>query len=116
MKDHLKAFLAYLRGNRGASPHTVRAYDGDISQFLEFLPVHNGKRREDQQPADCDVLAVRSFLAELYRTHRSRKTSARKLASVRAFLRYLRREGLIEGDPGALVATPKVEEKLPAHL
>ena len=46
--------------------------------------MHNGKRRDEQQPADCDVEAIRSFLAELYRTHRSRKTSARKLASVRA--------------------------------
>jgi len=116
MKDHLKAFLAYLRGNRGASPHTVRAYEGDVAQFLDFLPLHNGRRRDDQRPEDCDVGAIRSFLAELYRTHRSRKTSARKLASVRAFVRYLRREGLVDGDPGALVATPRVEDKLPAHL
>ena len=35
---------------------------------------------------------------------------------MRAFVRYLRREGLIEGDPGALVASPRVEDKLPAHL
>ena len=35
---------------------------------------------------------------------------------MRAFVRYLRREGLIDGDPGALVATPRVDEKLPAHL
>ena len=78
MRDHLKAFLAYLRGNRGASPHTVRADQGDLAQFLEFLPIDNGKRREDQRPEDCDVGAIRSFLAELYRTHRSRKTSARE--------------------------------------
>jgi len=116
MRDQLKAFLEFLRFNRGASPHTVRAYDSDISQFIDFLPLHNGKVRQDQTPADCDVGAIRSFLAELYRTHRSRKTSARKLASVRAFVRYLRREGLIEGDPGALVASPKIEQKLPAHL
>ncbi|MCU0251955.1 MAG: tyrosine recombinase XerC [Vicinamibacterales bacterium] len=116
MKAHLKAFLAYLRGNRGASPHTVRAYESDITQFLAFLPLHNGRPRDGQRPEDCDVGAIRSFLAELYRTHRSRKTSARKLASVRAFVRYLHREGLIEGDPGALVATPRIEEKLPAHL
>ncbi len=116
MKAHLKAFLEYLRGNRGASPHTVRAYESDLSQFLAFLPLHNGKARDDQQPADCDLPAIRSFLAELYRTHRSRKTAARKLASVRAFVRYLRREELIDGDPGALVASPRVEEKLPAHL
>ncbi|MCX6538865.1 MAG: tyrosine recombinase XerC [Acidobacteria bacterium] len=116
MKDHLRSFLDFLRLNRGASPHTVRAYESDLSQFLDFLPIHNGKSRSEQQPIDCDVAAIRSFLAELYRTHRSRKSAGRKLAAVRAFTRYLRREGLIEGDPGALVATPKFEDKLPAHL
>ena len=116
VQDELKAFLEFLRFNRGASPHTVRAYDSDLSQFLAFLPVHNGKPRLEQSPADCDVAAIRSFMAELYRTHRSRKTAARKLAAVRAFARYLRREGLIEDDPGAMVSTPRVEEKLPAHL
>jgi len=116
MKDHLKSFLDFLRLNRGASSHTVRAYESDLSQFLDFLPVHNGKSRSQQQPADCDVAAIRSFLAELYRTHRSRKSAGRKLAAVRAFARYLRREGLIAGDPGAMVATPKFESKLPAHL
>ena len=116
MKDHLKAFLEFLRLNRGASPHTVRAYESDLSQFLGFLPVHNGKPRAEQQPSDCDTAAVRSFLAELYRRRLSRKSASRKLAAVRAFGRYLRREELIEGDPGAMVATPKVEQKLPAHL
>jgi len=112
----LKAFLEFLRFNRGASPHTVRAYESDLSQFLAFLPVHNGKDKADQRPEDCDAGAIRSFLADLYRRRLSRKSASRKLAAVRAFARYLRREGLIEGDPGAMVATPKVENKLPAHL
>jgi len=116
VNDHLRAFLDFIRLNRGASPHTVRAYASDLSQFIEFLPIHNGKARDDQRPADCDVAAIRSFLAELYRTHRSRKSAGRKVAAIRAFARYLRREGLIEGDPGGMVATPKFQEKLPAHL
>ena len=116
MKDHLRSFLDFIRLNRGASPHTVRAYDSDVSQFLDFLPIHNGKSRDQQRPGDCDVAAIRSFLAELYRTHRSRKSAGRKLAAIRAFARYLRREGFIDDDPGAMVATPKFEDKLPAHL
>ncbi|MCX6546290.1 MAG: tyrosine recombinase XerC [Acidobacteria bacterium] len=116
MKDHLRSFLDFIRLNRGASPHTVRAYESDLSQFLDFLPIHNGRSGGEQRPTDCDVAAIRSFLAELYRTHRSRKSAGRKLAAVRTFTRYLRREGLIEGDPGSMVATPKSENKLPAHL
>jgi integrase/recombinase XerC len=46
----------------------------------------------------------------------SRSTAARKLAAVRTFLRYLRREDIIATDPGALVGTPKREVRMPAHL
>ena len=46
----------------------------------------------------------------------ARATAARKLAAARTFFRYLRREGLIEDDPGALVATPKRDVRMPAHL
>jgi len=116
MRDELRAFLAYLRLNRGASPHTVTAYAGDLDQFMDYLALHTGRPRRALVPADCTLGAIRGFLAELYRARQSRKSAARKLAAVRAFSRYLRREGLLGGDPGGLVATPKVEQTLPAHL
>jgi integrase/recombinase XerC len=59
---------------------------------------------------------IRGFLAELFRLGESRASAARKLAAIRTFLRYLKREGLIESDPGLLVATPKREEHIPRHL
>ncbi len=116
MKELIKAFLDYLRLNRSLSPHTLRAYDGDVSQFVDYLCLHTGRPKRDLVPGDCTVASIRGFLAELYREERSRKTASRKLASVRTFCRYLRREGLMEGDPGSLVATPRVEERLPEHL
>jgi len=116
MREHLKAFLEFLRLNRGASPHTVAAYASDLDQFLGYLVLHTGKPRQELAATDCTLSAIRGFLAELYRARLARKSAARKLAAVRAFGRYLRREGLIEGDPGGLVASPKVEHKLPAHL
>jgi integrase/recombinase XerC len=116
MHEHLKAFLEFLRLNRGLSPHTVAAYDSDVEQFLSYLVLHTGRPQKDLVPSDCTLPAVRGFLAELYRERLARKSAARKLAAVRAFTRYLRREGFIDGDPGGLVATPKVENRLPAHL
>lgn len=116
MKDLLKDFLAFLRLNRNASPHTVRAYEGDLSQFFASLSTHCAKPRPDLQPGDITRPAIRGFLAELFRQGESRSSAARKLAAVRTFLRYLRREGLIEADPGLLVATPKREQKVPRHL
>src|SRR5207237_4355759 len=46
----------------------------------------------------------------------SRATVARKVSAVRAFFRYLRREGVVEDDPASLVVAPKREQKVPAHL
>ena len=91
MKELLRSFLAYLRLNRNASPHTVSAYDSDISQFL-------------------------AFMADLYRQGHARTSVARKLSALRAWGRYLRREGFIEGDPAGLVVSTRKEHKVPAHL
>jgi integrase/recombinase XerC len=116
VKENLRDFLAFLRLNRNASEHTVRAYDGDLWQFLGYLSVHYSRPRPELRPEDITRPAIRGFLAELFQAGESRATAARKLAAVRTFLRYLRREGLIADDPGLLVATPKREQKVPRHL
>jgi integrase/recombinase XerC len=113
---HLRAFLEYLVRNRNVSAHTARAYESDLSQFLHHVATIGGVKPRDVAPAALDRGAVRSFLAEVHAAGLSRATSARKLAAIRTFLRYLRREELVEGDPGSLVATPKREVRMPAHL
>lgn len=114
MNDHLRSFLEFLRLNRNASPHTVAAYESDLSQFFGFLRDECG--RDAIRPADLNHLAVRAFLGHLYQLGQARASSARKLAAIRSFTRYLRREGLIDADPGALVPTPTLDHKIPAHL
>jgi len=116
MQEHLKQFLQFLSLNRNASAHTVRAYESDLSQWLAHVAASAGIKRGDVTASHLDRTAVRSFLGELHRQGQSRASAARKLAAVRTFLRYLRREGLIDDDPGALVATPKRDVRMPAHL
>jgi integrase/recombinase XerC len=116
MKDLLRSFLAYLRLNRNASAHTVRAYESDLSQFTSYMAAELQRPRPELQPGDITRPMIRGFLAELYKKGESRSSAARKLAAVRTFLRYLKREGLIEADPGLLVVTPKREQKIPRHL
>jgi integrase/recombinase XerC len=115
-REHLKAFLEHLRLNENASAHTVRAYDSDLSQYLVFLAAHLQKRVSDLQPEDLDHLGARAFIADLNKRGNSKSSAARKLSAIRAFGRYLRREGTIEGDPTALVGTPKREQRIPNHL
>ena len=114
--SNLQDFLEFLKLNRNASAHTVRAYESDLTQFLDHAAVAAGVKPGDLDLKRLDRATIRSFLAEIYEQGQSRATSARKLAAVRTFLRYLRREGLMDGDPGALVATPKREVRIPAHL
>lgn len=116
MRETLRAFLAFLRLNRNASEHTVRAYDSDLSQFLASLSQAVGRPRTELQPTDITRATIHGFLAELFKQGESRATAARKLAAIRTFLRYLKREGLLESDPGLLVPTPKREQKIPRHL
>jgi integrase/recombinase XerC len=116
MTDHLKAFLQFLSLNRNASAHTVRAYESDLSQLLAHIAAGAGMKRAELTPAHIDRAAIRSFLAELHKQGQTRASAARKLAATRTFLRYLRREGLIDDDPGAMVATPKRDVRMPAHL
>jgi tyrosine recombinase XerC len=106
MKVELGGFLEHLRLNENASLHTVRAYESDLSQFLAFL---SGGRHLTHHH-------IREFLSELHRRGNSRASAARKLAAIRTFGRYLRREGLLDGDPAALVGTPRRDQRLPAHL
>jgi integrase/recombinase XerC len=116
LKVALDEFLEHLRLNDNASLHTVRAYESDLSQFVEFLGTRLSRRRADLTTNDFDHLHIREFLGELHRRGNTRSSAARKLAALRTFGRYLRREGDIEGDPAALVGTPKREQRLPAHL
>jgi integrase/recombinase XerC len=116
VKEHLKEFLAFLRLNRNASAHTVRAYESDITQYLIFL----GKQKDcwvsELTPADLQADTVRDHIAELGRAGEAKSTVGRKISALRTFVRYLRREGHLEHDPTALTVAPKRGQTLPVHL
>jgi integrase/recombinase XerC len=116
MREALDSFLEHLRLNRNASAHTVAAYGRDVSQFLAFTSAGLGRPVEDLRPADVDLTTIRQFMAEVHRRRRSRATAARMLSALRAFGRFLAREGLIETDPASLTVAPKREHRIPAHL
>ena len=116
MKEELAVFLDHLRLNENASLNTVRAYESDLAQFLQFLAGHAARRRSELTADDFTHHSIRAFLSDLHKRGNSRASAARKLAAIRTFGRYLRREGVLSGDPAALVGTPRREHRLPAHL
>jgi integrase/recombinase XerC len=115
MKDTLKNFLQHLR-RRDVSRHTVTAYENDVATFLKHTSQIRQKAVDELSPADVDAFAIRAFLGELHKQRISATSAARKLSAIRTFVKFLRREDLIEDDPSSLVAAPKKPETIPAHL
>ena len=100
-------FLAYLRTERNVSPNTVRAYASDLARYLEWA------ERSGTDPLGDDPRALRRYLAELDRAKYSRRTIARRLSAVRSLFAYLNREGLMSTNVASVIATPKLDARLP---
>jgi integrase/recombinase XerC len=113
VQDAVEDFLKHLRRERNASPNTIRAYGEDLEQFATHLRRELGR---EPHPKDADALAIRSFLAELHRRGLARSSSARKLAGLRTFFRYLCREGRLDANPARVLATPRQDKRIPAVL
>ncbi len=105
----IERYLAEL-ARTGDSAHTLRAYQGDLAQFLEYL---SPPGLEPPEPSAIDMLILREWLASLYRDRLTAVTIRRKLAAVRGLFRFLQREGVIAVNHARLVRTPKAPRTLP---
>jgi len=114
MIDQIRTYLEYIGRERRYSKHTVAAYEDDLFQFNEFLQRHYASRTVS--PLSIDQLTIRLFLGDLLEQGMSKKSSARKLAAVRSFLRFLVRNNIIEFNPALNVVTPKLSKRLPVFL
>mgnify|MGYP000966051165 CR=1 FL=1 len=114
--SHVEGFLNHLRIEKSASPLTIISYRTDLTQFLDFLAECNELTREKIPNQALNHKSVREYLASLQDDGLSRSTMARKLASLRSFVKYLCRENVLAGNPIAAVATPRQEKKLPRFL
>src|SRR2546426_7063161 len=100
----VRQFLSSL-GGRNASPHTEKAYAGDLENFANYVGSREWK--------SIDHVSIRGFLSHLYEKDLSKASVARTLAAVRSLYRWLAQEGVVEQNPAALVSTPKLPKKLP---
>lgn len=109
-------FISYLKGERGASPLTVRAYARDLQEFTEFIAASVGA-----DPSGIDLMAatqadVRAWIASLSAAESRSSTLARKLQSLRSFFNYLCRHRGLETNPAKRLRAPKPDKPLPAFV
>jgi integrase/recombinase XerC len=107
----LAAFERHLRSERSLSPHTVRAYAGDISSLLGYA--------SDQgigTPEELGVAELRGWLAIQHESGAARATLARRSAAARAFTAFAYRRGWLATDPGPQLGTLKTRRTLPHVL
>ena len=111
MDQSIDRYIRYLEHERNASEHTVRNYRSDLHQFRDFLK--HALKTEEVDVAAVDALQIRAYLASLFQDHKQKASIARKLAAIRAFFKFLVRDGLVGKNPSEFVATPKLAKKLP---
>lgn len=108
IQRYIDKFINYLKVEKNSSGHTIINYTIDLNSFATFLG--------DKDIATVDHLSLRKFLAEMRSKNYSKRTVARKLASLRTFFKFLYREGHIKTNPTTAVFTPKLDKKLPVVL
>jgi integrase/recombinase XerC len=114
--QHVDNFINHLRVEKSASALTLVSYRTDLYQFFDFLADEYHINREEIGEDLLNHRIVREYLTKLQGNGMRRSTMARKLATLRSFVRYLCRENILEGNPIANVSTPKQEKRLPRFL
>jgi integrase/recombinase XerC len=125
----VQQFLNYLHLERHFSDYTVKSYGADLVQFGQFLGGEIGQPVGAAAPAEkvsatevdaralkCEPLTIREFLAYLYGQNYTKSTTARKLATLRSFYKFLIRRGMVSVNPLSTIRTPKQDKRLPKCL
>ena len=107
----LQEFEIYLRQEKRYSAHTCLAYIQDLEQFALFAGCAALTDWQEQNSA-----TIRSWMVSLLEEGKSKRTVNRKLASLRTFFKWLRKEGKLSENPMTRVQGPKSEKRLPVFI
>jgi tyrosine recombinase XerC len=114
IEKHIRQFLEYLEKEKNYSSNTIRSYEIDLLQFYDFLKYHfDGSLNKLDA---IDQVTVRLFLGELYEKEKSKRTIARKLATIRSFFKFVMKKGLVLRNPAQNIVSPKLPKQLPNFL
>ncbi len=106
----ISAFFMFLNDEKGFSDHTIKSYKNDINKFLNFLLERKIELKE------VSKIEIRDFLADQYDLGLSKKTIARRLASIKSLFKFLFNSSFVTKNPTLFLSTPKMSKKLPDFI
>jgi len=109
LPDLVTDYLRVLANERGASAHTLRAYQRELANFAAWFREAHG----DLAVNRIEHTHIRAYLATLYERGLSKASAARSLAAIRSWFKWLARTGRIEQNAASLVSTPRLPKHLP---
>lgn len=110
--DSKGSFLQYLSVERRYSPHTVRSYSNDLLQFISFT----GDEGRCFKPEEISSHDIRRWIVSMLDAGVSPVSVHRKISSLRAYYRFLRKSGIVSSDPLEKVVLPKRKKRLPEFV
>jgi len=110
--NYKESFLQYLATERRYSPHTILSYGSDLNQFIGFI----NENYSGFTPGEISSSDIRSWIVKLLDGGMSASSVHRKITCLRVFFRFLRREGVINGDTTERVVMPKRKKRLPGFV
>ena len=106
-------YLRVLANERGASAHTLRAYERELRGFAAWIAERLRTARCGQSLESIEHTHIRAYLGTLYDRGLSKASAARALAAIRSWFKWLARAGRLEQNAASLVATPRLPKHLP---
>jgi integrase/recombinase XerC len=103
-----EAFIDYLRFEKRSSEHTILAYQTDLTQFSEFLEL-----KTISELNELTSLNIRSWIVNLIDEGQSNRSVNRKIATLRTFYKWLRKQNFVVNNPTTKIRGPKNEKRLP---
>jgi integrase/recombinase XerC len=113
MRPQIGQFLQYLRVERGASPHTLKGYREDLHALVDYLADADGRC---PAPGSITMGELRGFVSALHEAGYAKSSIARRMASVRSFMKFGQREGWAKSNPAKALRNPRKSRTLPHFL